>query len=117
MLITQGGIALQRIKTWYSNKIITCFSMKKKCCHVRMLSPNKSCSKDITWMESLTSTHEYNPLIQSSAINPFPPEPPIIAMRIHVLSTLCDVIRFNSQGQLCPLANVQREEIFQTIPE
>ena len=32
--------------------------------------------------------------------NPFAPEPPV---RIHVLSTLCDVISFNSQGQLCAL--------------
>ena len=28
------------------------------------------------------------------------PEPPV---RIHVLSTACDVISFNGQGQLCPL--------------
>ena len=31
------------------------------------------------------------------AINPFAPEPPV---RIHVLSTLCDIISFNGQGQL-----------------
>ena len=61
MLITQGGIALQRIKTWYSNKIITCFSMKKKCCHVRMLSPNKSCSKDNLYQ--VIDVQQYNPLI------------------------------------------------------
>ena len=33
-------------------------------------------------------------------INPFAPEPPV---RIHVLSTPCDVISFNGQGQLCLL--------------
>ena len=33
-------------------------------------------------------------------LNPFAPEPPV---RIHVLSTLCDIISFNGQGQLCPL--------------
>ena len=32
--------------------------------------------------------------------NPFAPEPPV---RIQVLSTLCDVISFDGQGQLCPL--------------
>ena len=32
--------------------------------------------------------------------NPFAPEPPV---QIHVLSTLCDVISFNGQGQLCLL--------------
>ena len=33
-------------------------------------------------------------------INTFAPEPPV---RIHVLSTPCDVISFNGQGQLCLL--------------
>ena len=33
-------------------------------------------------------------------VNPFAPELPV---RIHVLSAACDVISFNSQGQLCPL--------------
>ena len=32
--------------------------------------------------------------------NPFAPEPPV---RIQVLSTLCDVISFNGQGQLSSL--------------
>ena len=36
--------------------------------------------------------------------NPFAPEPPVTARGIHVLSTLCDVISFNGQGQLCPLS-------------
>ena len=35
-------------------------------------------------------------------INPFAPEPPV---RIQVLSTLCDVISFNGQGQLSSLHN------------
>ena len=33
-------------------------------------------------------------------VDPFAPEPPV---RIHVLSTACDVISFNGQGQLCLL--------------
>ena len=33
-------------------------------------------------------------------INPFAPEPPV---QIQVLSTLCDVISFNGQGQLSSL--------------
>ena len=33
-------------------------------------------------------------------LNPFAPE---LAVRIHVLSTLCDVISFYGQGKLCPL--------------
>ena len=33
-------------------------------------------------------------------LNPFAPEPPVW---IHVLSTLCDIISFNSQGKLCAL--------------
>ena len=33
-------------------------------------------------------------------INPFAPELPV---GIHVLSTTCDVVRFNGQGQLCTL--------------
>ena len=68
MLMTQ--------KTWYSNKItigtqhhvifkkniITCFSMKKKCCHVRMLSSNKSCSIDN--LDQVIDAQQYNsPLI------------------------------------------------------
>ena len=40
--------------------------MKKKCCHVRMLSPNKSCSKDN--LDGVMDEHQYNPLMQSSAI-------------------------------------------------
>ena len=36
-------------------------------------------------------------------LNPFVPEPPVTAPRIHVLSTPCDVISFNDQGRLCPL--------------
>ena len=35
-----------------------------------------------------------------TVFNPFAPEPPV---RIQVLSTLCDVISFNSQGQLSSL--------------
>ena len=77
--------------------------MKKKCCHVRMLSPNKIILQQRYNLDSVIDEHQYNPLIQS-AINSFAPEPPVIAMRIHVLSTLSDVISFNSQGQLCPLA-------------
>ena len=37
------------------------FSMKKKCCHIRMLSPNKSCSKDN--LDRVTEVQQYNPLI------------------------------------------------------
>ena len=33
-------------------------------------------------------------------VNPFAPEPPV---RIHVLSTHCDIISFNGQGQLSSL--------------
>ena len=35
--------------------------MKKKCCHVRMLSPNKSCSKDN--LDRVIDVEQYNPLI------------------------------------------------------
>ena len=35
--------------------------MKKKCCHVRMLSPNKSCSKDNLYR--VIDVQQYNPLI------------------------------------------------------
>ena len=35
--------------------------MKEKCCHVRMLSPNKSCSKDN--LDGVIDVHQYNPLI------------------------------------------------------
>ena len=35
--------------------------MKKKCFHVRMLSPNKSCSKDN--FDGVIDVHQYNPLI------------------------------------------------------
>ena len=35
--------------------------MKKKCCHVRMLSPNKSCSKDN--LDRVIDVQQYNPLI------------------------------------------------------
>ena len=35
--------------------------MKKKYCHVRMLSPNKSCSKDN--LDRVTEVQQYNPLI------------------------------------------------------
>ena len=35
--------------------------MKKKCCHVRMLSPNKSCSKDN--LDGVIDVQQYNPLI------------------------------------------------------
>ena len=35
--------------------------MKKKCCHVRMLSPNKSCSKDN--LDQVIDMQQYNPLI------------------------------------------------------
>ena len=36
--------------------------------------------------------------------NPFAPEPSVASeVRIHALSTTCDVISFNSQGQLCHL--------------
>ena len=37
--------------------------MKKKCCHFRMLSPNKSCSKDN--LNQVIDRQQYNyPLIQ-----------------------------------------------------
>ena len=36
--------------------------MKKKCCHVRMLSPNKSCSKD-NLDRVIDVLQQYNPLI------------------------------------------------------
>ena len=36
--------------------------MKKKCCRVRMLSPNKSCSKD-NLDQGTDMQHLYNPLI------------------------------------------------------
>ena len=35
--------------------------MKKKCCHVRMLSPNKSCSEDN--LDGVIDVQQYNPLI------------------------------------------------------
>ena len=35
--------------------------MKKKCCHIRMLSPNKSCSKDN--LDRVIDVQQYNPLI------------------------------------------------------
>ena len=35
--------------------------MKKKCCHVRMLSPNKSCSKDN--LDRVIDVQQYNPLL------------------------------------------------------
>ena len=35
--------------------------MKKKCCHVRMLSPNKSCSKDN--LDRVIDVQQCNPLI------------------------------------------------------
>ena len=35
--------------------------MEKKCCHVRMLSPNKSCSKDN--LDGVIDVQQYNPLI------------------------------------------------------
>ena len=57
MLITQEGIALQRTKTWYPNKIIVMI----ECCHVRMLSPNKTCSKDN--LDRVIDMQQYNPLI------------------------------------------------------
>ena len=39
-------------------------------------------------------------MLIESQFNPFAPEPPV---RIQVLSTLCDVISFNGQGQLSSL--------------
>ena len=45
----------------FKEKQITCFFMKKKCCHVRMLSPNKSCSKDN--LDGVIDMQQYNPLI------------------------------------------------------
>ena len=73
MLITQGGIAFRRIKTWKQNhqgtqnhlifkKNKSRFSVKKKCCHGRMLSPNKSGSKDN--LDQVIDVQQYNyPLI------------------------------------------------------
>ena len=34
---------------------------EKECCHVRMLSPNKSCSKDN--LDQVIDMQQYNPLI------------------------------------------------------
>ena len=45
----------------FKEKQITCFSMKKKCCHVRMLFPNKYCSKDN--LDPVIDMQQYNPLI------------------------------------------------------
>ena len=45
----------------FKEKQITCFSMEKKCCHVRMLSPNKCCSKDN--LDRVIDVQQYNPLI------------------------------------------------------
>ena len=39
--------------------------MKKKCCHVRMLCPNKSCSKDN--LDQVIDMQQYNPLIPQAA--------------------------------------------------
>ena len=38
--------------------------------------------------------------IKHLVFNPFAPEPPV---RIQVLSTFCDIISFNGQGQLSSL--------------
>ena len=40
---------------------MTVFQMKNKWCHVRMLSPNKSCSKDN--LDQVIDVQQYNPLI------------------------------------------------------
>ena len=42
--------------------------MKKKCCHVRMLSPNKSCSKDN--LDGVIDVQQYNPLIHQQLREP-----------------------------------------------
>ena len=40
--------------------------MKKKCCHVRILSPNEYCSEDN--LDQLIDVQQYNPLIHRSAV-------------------------------------------------
>ena len=105
MLITQ--------KTWYSNKItigtqnhvifkknnITCFSMKKKCCHVRMLSPNKSCSKDN--LDRVIDVQQYNyPLIHQQLR-----ESKIQAV-VHIFSTTQKGHEENSQSCFKLLCNI-----------
>ena len=45
----------------FYEKQVTCFLMKKKCCHARMLSPNKSCGKDN--LDGVIDVQQYNPLI------------------------------------------------------
>ena len=49
-----------------------------------------------------------NLLFTTILINPFAPEPPVW---IQVLSTICDVISFNSQGQLCPLTCAELRDL------
>ena len=44
--------------------------------------------------------------------NPFAREPPVTPVRIHVLSTLCDVIGFNGQGQLCPVTCAEWRDLW-----
>ena len=70
--ITQGGIA--NLQPVYQNLVTksprytkSCnFFMKKKYnCYVRMLSPNKSCSKDN--MDQVIDVQQYNPLIHISS--------------------------------------------------
>ena len=56
-------------------------------------------------MQILSKISEKESYIESlTTLNCFAPEPPV---RIHVLSTACDVISFNGQGQLCPLTCVE----------
>ena len=52
------------------------------------------------------------PSSQFYLFNPFAREPPVTPVRIHVLSTLCDVIGFNGQGQLCPLTCAEWRDLW-----
>ena len=53
--------------------------MKKKCCHVRMLSPNKSCSEDN--LDGVIDVQQYNPLVHQQL------RESMIQAVIHVVAT------------------------------
>ena len=55
---------------------------KKKCCHVRMLSSNKSCSKDN--LDGVIDVQQYNPLIHQQLRESKIQAVTHIYMRIHV---------------------------------
>ena len=52
---------VNKITIFKKHKSHDCFSMKNKWCRVRMLSPNKSCSKDN--LDQVIDVQQYNPLI------------------------------------------------------